>query len=159
MILDNLDWIQESGKVLQQENFRSELEKIQLIEQSKSKKKSRKELVLKLSQQNFHKYRLWKFRISSTSMEFEQSIKNHVKLKLMFYLWSKQQAIQFVNSVVWSWKVNQDLFGPLCRILVKVAIAVSPWKFFRCRNKWRRWINFAPQKSHSCLRSWPCTCT
>ena len=60
MILDNPDWIPESGKVLQQENFRSELEKIQFIEQSKSKKKFRKELV--------H----WVSRIS-TSIGFENS--------------------------------------------------------------------------------------
>ena len=47
------------------------------------------------------------------------------------------------------------LFGPRCRMVVKVAVGLSPWNCFICRCRWWFWMNFAPQTSHLYFRSWP----
>ena len=51
------------------------------------------------------------------------------------------------------------LFGPRCRMVVKVAVGLSPWNCFICLWRWWFWMNLAPQTSHLYFRSWPCAWT
>ena len=98
-----------------------------------------------------------------------KSKKNRVYFLQIFYLISVWTCIFFICARFSTWACSclhcwiqrsfWFLFGPRCRMVVKVAVGLSPWNCFMCRWRWWFWMNFAPQTSHVYFRSWPCAWT